>query len=276
MRKSLSLFAISILGILSLVIPFITLTAFKPLNQQNYNIEQQATGINETDFINTMFLRSTFFENWSETNYFINPTLKTSQTLTYNDKWYLDFLKDSYSTGISFDKSSDEFMDLYKNLDIYAKQYNIDKFYDVDKKQFLKELTNFSYSFAKYFNTVEVINKLEKSVDSLQQVNLKFQNWKLIDTNTSNWISNNEFPSNKNKWYIMFAILENESLLDLRLIKFKNDDINKPQSLGDKSNFIFLNNKKYWFGWLYRWDGTNEPETPTVDKDTGKVFFLYW
>ncbi len=95
-------------------------------------------GMNETDFINTMFLRSGFFENWSETNYFINPTLKTSQTLTYNDKWYLDFLKDSYSTGISFDKPSDEFMDLYKNWDTYAKQYNIDKFYDVDKKQFLK------------------------------------------------------------------------------------------------------------------------------------------
>nr|WP_237238113.1 DUF3688 family protein [Spiroplasma citri] len=38
-------------------------------------------GINETDFINTMFLRSSFFENWSETNYFINPTLKTSKKL---------------------------------------------------------------------------------------------------------------------------------------------------------------------------------------------------
>ncbi len=70
--------------------------------------------MNETDFINTMFLRSTFFENWSETNYFISPTLKTSQTLTYNDKWYLDFLKDSYSTGISFYKLSDEFMDYIK------------------------------------------------------------------------------------------------------------------------------------------------------------------
>jgi len=107
MKKTISLFSIFILGILSLVIPFITLTAFKPLNQQTYNIEQQATGINETDFINTMFLHSSFFENWSETNYFINPTLKTSQTLTYNDKWYLDFLKDSYSTGISFYKPSD-------------------------------------------------------------------------------------------------------------------------------------------------------------------------
>ncbi len=134
-------------------------------------------GMNETDFINTMFLRSSFFENWSETNYFINPTLKTSQTLTYNDKWYLDFLKDSYSTGISFDKPSDEFMDLYKNWDTYAKQYNIDKFYDVDKKQFLKELTNFSYSFAKYFNTVEVINKLERGIDNLQLVKMINEFW---------------------------------------------------------------------------------------------------
>lgn len=38
MKKSLSLFAISILGILGLIIPFITLTAFKPLNQQNYTV----------------------------------------------------------------------------------------------------------------------------------------------------------------------------------------------------------------------------------------------
>ncbi len=68
MRKSLTLFAISILGILGilgLIIPFITLTAFKPLHQQNYTVNQQTTGMNETDFINTMFLRNSFFENWS-------------------------------------------------------------------------------------------------------------------------------------------------------------------------------------------------------------------
>ncbi|AXF95585.1 spiroplasma plectrovirus-related protein [Spiroplasma phoeniceum P40] len=67
-------------------------------------------GINENDFINTMFLRSIFFENWSETNYFINPTLKTSKNLLFNDKWYLDFLQDSYdrvkySVGIKFPKT---------------------------------------------------------------------------------------------------------------------------------------------------------------------------
>ncbi|KAI92344.1 spiroplasma phage ORF1-like family protein [Spiroplasma melliferum] len=246
MKKTISLFSIFILGILSLVIPFITLTAFKPLNQQSYNVKQQSTGINETDFINTMFLRSTFFENWSETNYFINPTLKTSKSLIYNDKWYLDFLKDSYSTGISFDKPSDEFMDLYKNWDTYAKQYNIDKFYDVDKKQFLKELTNFSYSFAKYFNTVEVINKLEKSVDNLQLINLKFQNWKLINDPESEILD-------KDKTYIVIA-----------------GSKEKGYYLADWKKFDW---KVYKYKSVYRWDGVGEPKTFEIDNNGNPIFW---
>ncbi|ALA97266.1 Spiroplasmavirus-related protein [Spiroplasma kunkelii CR2-3x] len=84
MKKSLFLFAIFILSFLGLVIPFITLTAFIPLNGDHYTLKQENStdkGINETDFINTMFLRSSFFENWLETNYFINPTLKTSKKI---------------------------------------------------------------------------------------------------------------------------------------------------------------------------------------------------
>ncbi|KAF0850033.1 spiroplasma phage ORF1-like family protein [Spiroplasma poulsonii] len=262
MRKSLSLFAISILGILGLIIPFITLTAFKPLNQQNYTVNQQTTGMNETDFINTMFLRSSFFENWSETNYFINPTLKTLQILTYNDKWYLDFLKDSYSTGISFDKPSDEFMDLYKNWDTYAKQYNIDKFYDVDKKQFLKELTNFFYSFAKYFNTVEVINKLEKSVDNLQQVNLKFQNWKLIPLDKLN-------RNPDNKWYI--GIVKKKQNDNFSIIKFNFSN----KLIWDNSGvpYHIINGVWYLFKSYYCWDGLNEPETPKIDINDNPIFW---
>nr|CAK99250.1 plectrovirus spv1-r8a2b orf 1 c-terminal truncated transmembrane protein [Spiroplasma citri] len=65
MKKSLSLFAIFILTFLGLVIPFITLTAFRPLNEEHYTLKQDniftGKGINETDFINTMFLRSNFF-----------------------------------------------------------------------------------------------------------------------------------------------------------------------------------------------------------------------
>ncbi|WP_101519356.1 spiroplasma phage ORF1-like family protein, partial [Spiroplasma melliferum] len=232
---------------------FITLTAFKPLNQKNYTVNQQTTGMNETDFINTMFLRSSFFENWSETNYFINPTLKTSQSLTYNDKWYLDFLKDSYSTGISFDKPSDEFMDLYKNWDIYAKQYNIDKFYDVDKKQFLKELTNFFYSFAKYFNTVEIINKLEKSIDNLQIVNLVHQNWKLVDD-----VWEEVKQSSNEKWYIG--------------IYYRYDEKDNKYWVIEKFNKIKEIKTNYW-DQVYRWDGNNEPQIPEIDINTGKVIF---
>ncbi len=231
------------------------------------------TGINETDFINTMFLRSTFFENWSDTNYFINPTLKTSQSLTYNDKWYLDFLKDSYSTGVSYDKPSDKFMDLYKNWDSYVKQYNIDKFYDVDKKHFLKELTNFSYSFAKYFNTVEIINKLEKSVDNLQQVNLKFQNWKLDNNpNFINYKVDNKwyiviFQNNTKDWYIINFL--NNSTNDKILGTFSFDGIKKNIYLSDLRNYFKNDNVKT----IYRWDENNEPQTPDVDKDTGSVIF---
>ncbi|ALA98292.1 Spiroplasmavirus-related protein [Spiroplasma kunkelii CR2-3x] len=131
-----------------------------------------------------MFLRSNFFENWSETNYFINPTLKTSKKLSFNDKWYLYFLQDSYSTGISFDKPSDEFMDLYKNWDNYDKKYNINKFYDVDKKQFLRELTNFIYTFTNKYNLTAMLNKLKTNIYDLQQVNLNydFYNWKLVSS----------------------------------------------------------------------------------------------
>ncbi|AXF96668.1 spiroplasma plectrovirus-related protein [Spiroplasma phoeniceum P40] len=41
MRKSLSLFVIFILTFLGLVIPFITLTAFRPLNEEHYTLKQE-------------------------------------------------------------------------------------------------------------------------------------------------------------------------------------------------------------------------------------------
>ncbi|QCO24091.1 Spiroplasmavirus-related protein [Spiroplasma melliferum] len=94
--------------------------------------------------------------------------------------------------------------------------------------------------------------------------------WKLIDIHSSDWISNNEFRNNKNKWYIMFAKKRNTN--NFNFIKFKNDDINKPWSLGDEGSFnISLKGEWYWFNWLYRWDGNSEPQIPTVDNKTGKI-----
>ncbi|WP_353487294.1 spiroplasma phage ORF1-like family protein, partial [Spiroplasma phoeniceum] len=140
-------------------------------------------------------------------------------------------------------------MDLYKNWDIYSKQYNVDKFYDVDKKQFLKELTNFSYSFAKYFNTVEVINKLEKSVDNLQIVNLVHQNWKLI----TDWKDEEKNPG---KTYI--GIWENKP--DYKIMDWKANPSQPKWPL-------------YHFKVVYRWDGNGEPEIPGFDKNTGDIIF---
>ncbi|WFH00269.1 hypothetical protein M1771_09920 [Spiroplasma citri] len=65
MKKSLSLFAIFILTFLGLVIPFITLTAFRPLNEEHYTLKQENNthkGINETDFINTIFYAVVFLK----------------------------------------------------------------------------------------------------------------------------------------------------------------------------------------------------------------------
>ncbi len=243
--------------------------------QQNYQSQQTEekartkrnveTGINETDFINTMFLRSTFFENWSDTNYFINPTLKTSRSLTYNDKWYLDFLKDSYSTGVSYDKPSDKFMDLYKNWDSYVKQYNINKFYDVDKKQFLRELTNFIYSFANKYNLATVLNKLKANITDLQSVNLKFQKWKLIDKKDYS----NEIKNINNKWYIgIFPKMwsSGKPIIPYNIFKAINDgeDISIYGKFGN--GFKTSNDN------VYRWDGNGEPiELPNFNKNTGKI-----
>ncbi|WP_353487208.1 spiroplasma phage ORF1-like family protein, partial [Spiroplasma phoeniceum] len=257
MRKFLVLFSF----IPILLISFFSLGAMTL--QQNHQLQQTAekarikrsvkTGINETDFINTMFLRSTFFENWSDTNYFINPTLKTSKSLTYNDKWYLDFLKDSYSTGVSYDKPSDKFINLYKNWNIYAEQYNINKFYDVDRKQFLRELTNFIYSFTIKYNLTQMLNKLKTNITDLQQVNLIENNWKLMNEIIDFW----DLTPN-NKWYILLLnnyVSNNWNIMKIHLTMDPYDIIFEPKNLLKS---------------VYLWYGEDEPETPTINSN-GKI-----
>ncbi|WFG98500.1 DUF3688 family protein [Spiroplasma citri] len=203
MKKSLSLFAIFILSFLGLVIPFITLTAFRPLNEEQYTLKQESStgkGINETDFINTMFLRSSFFENWSETNYFINPTLKTSKNLLFNDKWYLDFLQDSYSTGVVYDKPGEIFLNYYRQWHSLKNKYMVEKFYDVKKENFLNDLTDFIYAFAVKYKMFNVSKEIVENVDRYKEnhyprVKLKQDNWKLIENNNRE----SEFTKTNNK-----------------------------------------------------------------------------
>ncbi len=267
MRKFLVLFSF----IPILLISFFSLGAMTLQQHQQSQTEEKVrtkrsveTGVNETDFINTMFLRSTFFENWSDINYFINPTLKTSKSLTYNDKWYLDFLKDSYSTGVSYDKPSDKFMDLYKNWDTYVKQYNINKFYDVDKKQFLRELTNFVYSFTNKYNLTEMLNKLKTNINDLQSVNLIEDNWKLI--NRDNFVKENN--EKNNKWYILIAKQMQSDNFSIIKFNFSSELIWKVGEYGGHR----INNRWYvYINSLYRWDGVGEPQIPTINQNTGEI-----
>ncbi|MFW4370893.1 spiroplasma phage ORF1-like family protein, partial [Spiroplasma sp. K1] len=188
-----------------LFVSFVQLNAFSFLEKgevKNEIVRQKRSTnfkINEEDFINTMFLRSSFFENWSDTNYFVNPILKTSKSLIYNENWYLDFLKDSYATGVVFDKPSDKFLELYKNWDNCVKQYNLNRFYNVDKKFFLKDLTNFMYTYFKKYELRSTLIQgkslqIQQSIKDLQQVKFNEDNWKLIT---------NKYIERDTGWYII-------------------------------------------------------------------------
>ncbi|GAA6238947.1 MAG: hypothetical protein SPLM_10640 [Spiroplasma phoeniceum] len=88
--------------------------------------------------------------------------------------------------------------------------------------------------------------------------------WKITD-NTFN----DEFKTRNNKFYIMSAKEKKEDKY-WKIIKFKNDDIDNP--FGNVwNNGVKVRDFWYIVSNLYRWDGTNEPQTPDVDKDTGKI-----
>ncbi|WFG97289.1 DUF3688 family protein [Spiroplasma citri] len=208
-------------------------------------------GINETDFINTMFLRSSFFENWSETNYFINPTLKTSKKLSFNDKWYLDFLQDSYSTGVVYDKPNEIFLNYYRQWHSLKNRFMVEKFYDVKKENFLNDLTDFIYAFAVKYKMFDVSKEIVENVDRYKEnhyprVKLNQDNWKLVD--------NKDEEKNRNKIYI--GIWENGS--NYKIINWKANPAQPKWPL-------------YHFEIVYRWDGVGEPQIPTINPNTGEI-----
>ncbi|WP_445582690.1 spiroplasma phage ORF1-like family protein [Spiroplasma citri] len=208
-------------------------------------------GINETDFINTMFLRSSFFENWSETNYFINPTLKTSKKLLFNDKWYLDFLQDSYSTGVVYDKPHEIFLNYYRQWHSLKNRYMVEKFYDVKKENFLNDLIDFIYAFAVKYKMFNVSKEIVENVDRYKEnhyprVKLNQDNWKLVD--------NKDEEKNRNKIYI--GIWENGS--NYKIINWKANPAQPKWPL-------------YHFEIVYRWDGVGEPQIPTINPNTGEI-----
>nr|WP_238336005.1 DUF3688 family protein [Spiroplasma citri] len=124
------------------------------------------------------FYSVVFFENWSETNYFINPTLKTSKKLSFNDKWYLDFLQDSYSTGVVYDKPNEIFLNYYRQWHSLKNQFMVEKFYNVKKDNFLNNLTDFIYAFAVKYKMFNVSKKLWKILTVIKKIIIQELSWK--------------------------------------------------------------------------------------------------
>ncbi|WP_308686810.1 spiroplasma phage ORF1-like family protein [Spiroplasma sp. ChiS] len=195
-----------------------------------------------------MFLRSSFFENWSETNYFINPTLKTSKNLLFNDKWYLDFLQDSYSTGVVYDKPDEVFLNYYRQWHSLKNRYMVEKFYDVKREIFFNDLIDFIYAFAVKHKMFNVSKKIVENVDRYKEnhyprVKLKVDNWKLIENN---------YMRRNTGWYI---VIHKDSNL------WKIEKINSSEKYGTR----------FFSDIVYKWELNNKPQIPTINQNTGEI-----
>ncbi|WFH00158.1 lipoprotein [Spiroplasma citri] len=92
-------------------------------------------------------------------------------------------------------------------------------------------------------------------------------NWKLIDKNNIN----NQFSIYDEKWYIIIA--KNTTNQSIEIIKFKNNQNEKSISPIINNTFYIYPIYNNWYSIinLYCWDGDGEPETPTIDKNTGEI-----
>ncbi|KAI92758.1 lipoprotein [Spiroplasma melliferum] len=89
-------------------------------------------------------------------------------------------------------------------------------------------------------------------------------NWKVV--NNSKEKLEKEFNSKNNNWYIFIA----KRGKYYSILQGKNDGINiKYDSLGNiKVGFETIGSENTN---IYRWDGLNEPQTPEIDTNTGKI-----
>ncbi|APE74943.1 plectrovirus-related protein [Spiroplasma citri] len=180
----------------------------------------------------------------------------------------MDFLQDSYSTGVVYDKPSETFLNYYQQWHSLKNQYMVEKFYDVKKENFLDDLTDFIYSFAVKYKMFDVSKEIVENVDRYKEnhyprVKLNQDNWKLIT-------DYNSFENNvDNKYY--FVEWKNTSN-EWKIGKFKHDT-SGVKKIGE---VIYVHSIKYYaknnnLKGLYRWDGNGEPQIPTIDKNTGEI-----
>ncbi|KAF0851127.1 plectrovirus-related protein [Spiroplasma poulsonii] len=114
---------------------------------------------------------------------------------------------------------------------------------------------------------MEVINKLEKSVDNLQQVNLKFQNWKLVDVSSKEKLKN-ELSNFNDKWYTV--IWKPKNIYFIAKFNSKWDVLTPGGNISFQNYYVNFEYIKS----LYHYDNsTNEPELPEIDNNGNPIFW---
>ncbi|AXF96703.1 lipoprotein [Spiroplasma phoeniceum] len=111
-------------------------------------------------------------------------------------------------------------------------------------------------------NKNEEDNKPKPSYNAQQPP--KDSNWKLIDKD--NFVKENN--EKNNKWYILIAKQMQSDNFSIIKFNFSSELIWVIGQYGGHR----INN--FWYVYinsLYRWDGDNEPQIPTIDKNTGEI-----
>ncbi|AXF95473.1 spiroplasma plectrovirus-related protein [Spiroplasma phoeniceum P40] len=136
----------------------------------------------------------------------------------------------------------------------------------------MDDLTDFIYAFAVKYKMYDVSEKIVENVDRYKdnrypRVKLNQDNWKLIDKNNIN----NQFSIYDEKWYIIIA--KNTTNQSIEIIKFKNNQNEKSISPIINNTFYIYPIYNNWYSIinLYCWDGDGEPQTPTIEKNTGEI-----
>ncbi|WP_338954345.1 lipoprotein [Spiroplasma endosymbiont of Polydrusus cervinus] len=91
---------------------------------------------------------------------------------------------------------------------------------------------------------------------------LENSRWSLVNKNEYK----NEFNKKINKWYVIvyFSKYKNENIFAIDKEKISFAGVTE-------DNFIAVGGGLYVNQVIYRWNGDNEPEKPTINKNTGEI-----
>ncbi|ALA97065.1 Spiroplasmavirus-related protein [Spiroplasma kunkelii CR2-3x] len=180
----------------------------------------------------------------------------------------MDFLQDSYSTGVVYDKPSSSFFSFYQMWDSWKNTYMVKKFYDVKKENFLNDLTDFIYAFAVKYNMYDVSKKIVDNVGRYKEnryprVKLKQDNWKLIPRDNDVLVPPKVIDSTDKNKYVKeddrkYIVIYPYLIQQWNIIKTDTKNINNTLAWSSKAI-------------IYYWDGVGEPQLPTINENTGEI-----